>query len=35
MSVLVHDRHKGKYYIFAKGAPEVIHNNSTVKFEYF
>ena len=35
MSVLVFDDESSKYFIFAKGAPEIIHNNSTVKFDYF
>lgn len=35
MSVLAHDTHSGKYYVFAKGAPEVIHGHSTRKFAYF
>jgi magnesium-transporting ATPase (P-type) len=35
MSVLVHDSEDEKYYIFAKGAPEVILSNSTVKYDYF
>ena len=35
MSVLVHDKSDDKYYIFSKGAPEVIHNNSTSKYAYF
>ena len=35
MSVLVEDVESGKYYVFAKGAPEVIHKNSVKKFAYF
>ena len=35
MSVLVHDTKDDKYYIFCKGAPEIIHNNSTFKYAYF
>lgn len=35
MSVLVYDDELSKYFIFAKGAPEMIHINSTVKFDYF
>ena len=35
MSVFVHDAKDDKYYIFSKGAPEIIHNNSTIKYNYF
>lgn len=35
MSVLVHDVQTSKYYVFAKGAPEKMHNYSTKKFNYF
>ena len=31
MSVLVKDPADGKYYVFIKGAPELIYNNSTNK----
>lgn len=35
MSVLVHDVKDDRYYIFSKGAPEIIHINSTIKYKYF
>jgi hypothetical protein len=35
MSVLVYDFESSKYFVFAKGAPEMIHKNSTIKFAYF
>jgi magnesium-transporting ATPase (P-type) len=35
MSVLVYDYDSNKYYIFAKGAPEMIHKISKVKYSYF
>jgi magnesium-transporting ATPase (P-type) len=35
MSVLVYDYEANKFYIFAKGAPEIIHINSINKYSYF
>jgi magnesium-transporting ATPase (P-type) len=35
MSVLALDTRTNKYYVFAKGAPEVIHRHSINKFQYF
>lgn len=35
MSVMVHDVSLDKYFIFAKGAPEVIHGNSAIRYKYF
>lgn len=35
MSVLVFDHETCKYYVFAKGAPEMIHGNSAKKYPYF
>lgn len=35
MSVLAFDKQTNKYYIFVKGAPEIIHNHSLTKFSYF
>ncbi len=35
MSVLVYDYETSKYYVFAKGAPEVINKNSVNHFAYF
>ncbi len=35
MSVMVHDTETDKYYIFVKGAPEIIHKNSTITYSYF
>lgn len=35
MSVLAYDVQTKKHYVFAKGAPEIIHKYSTNKFAYF
>lgn len=35
MSVLAYDTQSSKYFVFAKGAPEIIHRHSTSKFAYF
>lgn len=35
MSVLVFDHETSKHYVFSKGAPEIIHGNSTKKYPYF
>lgn len=35
MSVLVYDVLEEKYYVFVKGAPEVIYANSTAQYAYF
>ncbi len=35
MSVLAYDFDSNKYFIFAKGAPEIIHKNSLRKYDYF
>lgn len=32
MSVMVYDFDTNKYYIFVKGAPEIVHNNSLTKY---
>jgi Ca2+-transporting ATPase len=35
MSVLAFDHETCKHYVFVKGAPEIIHVNSTKKYPYF
>lgn len=35
MSVLIRDVQADRYYVFAKGAPEKMHNYSTKKYNYF